>query len=367
MKVAILTQPLDSNYGGILQCYALQTVLERIGHEVYVLTKPRYGYSYFVVYPLFVFKRMVKRYLLGKNVEIFKPPHERQRENIDRFISQYIHQYKCKIFTEKLVDKFDAFVVGSDQVWRPVYSKPIEEAFFSFLGDSKKKRIAYAASFGVDNCDEFSTNQIVKCSLLLKKFDAISVREFSGINLCKNIFGVEAVQMLDPTLLLSAEDYKILINNTVTKPSKGNMLIYIIDKTYDKIALANTIASEKGLIPFWFDSPIEIKESVSLDEMAKMSVEQWLRCFLDVEFVFTDSFHGCVFSIIFKKQFLAYGNKERGLSRFYSLFKQFSLEDRLILSSCQYKRDLPMINYDNILEKLSILQNQSFLFLGKYI
>lgn len=367
MKVAILTQPLDGNYGGILQCYALQTVLERIGHEVCILTKPRYGYSYFVIYPFSVLKRIAKRYLLGKNVDIFKPPHEIRRKNIDRFIRQYIHQYKCKVFTEKLVDKFDAFVVGSDQVWRPAYSKPIEEAFFSFLGDSRIKRIAYAASFGVDNCDEFSTKQIIKCSILLKKFDAISVREFSGISLCENIFGVRAVQMLDPTLLLSAEDYKVLINNAITKPSKGNMLVYIIDKTDDKVMLVNTIASEKGLIPLWLDSPVEIKENVPLDEMVKMSVEQWLRCFLDVEYVFTDSFHGCIFSLIFKKQFLVYGNKERGLSRFNSLLRQFSLEDRLILSSSKYKKNLPMINYDNLLGKLSVLQNKSVLFLKKYL
>ena len=94
-----------------------------------------------------------------------------------------------------------------------------------------------------------------------------------------------------------------------------------------------------------------------------MPVEQWLRSFDDAEFVLTDSFHGCVFSIIFRKQFLAMGNKERGLSRFQSLLALFSLQDRLILSSDEYKSNLSSIDYDQIQARLQFLQAQSFSFL----
>lgn len=362
MRILIITLPLYINYGGILQCYALQTVLKRMGHCVKVLSKPQYGISYYWIYPLAVCKRLIKRYIFRKDVDILKAPHEVIRKNADRFIKQYIDKYNCKNWTAEITHKFDAVVVGSDQIWRPKYSQPIEFSFLSFLGDSKIKRISYAASFGVDRC-EYTEEQLKVCSFFLSKFDAVSVRETSGVDLCSIYLGVDAVQMIDPTLLLSADDYRELINNAETKSPKGNMLVYILDKTEEKIALVNKIAAEKGLRPFWLDSPDEQNEKLPLRERVKMSVEQWLRSFDEAEFVLTDSFHGSVFSIIFKKQFLAIGNEERGISRFLSIFKQLSLEERLILSSKEYEENLTKIDYDKLYDKLHFLQEQSILFL----
>ena len=116
MRIAIVTLPLHTNYGGILQCYALQTVLERMGHNVQVLTKPQYGRSYYIIYPLAVCKRLVKRFLLGKDVAIFKAPHQVVRQHTDRFIHKYIHQYKKRVWTSKIASRFDAIIVGSDGV-----------------------------------------------------------------------------------------------------------------------------------------------------------------------------------------------------------------------------------------------------------
>lgn len=362
MRILILTLPLYVNYGGILQCYALQTVLERMGHDVQVLSKPRYGSFYYIIYPLAVCKRLLKRFLLGKDVVIFKAPHQIVSQQTDRFIHKYIHQYIKREWTAKIASHFDAFVVGSDQVWRPAYSQPIEEAFLSFLGDSDIKRIAYAASFGVDNCDEYTPEQLKICSQLLQKFNAVSVREASGVLLCRKYFGVDAVQMLDPTLLLDADDYRVLIRNGKTKPSTGEMLVYILDKSEEKIAMVNRIAKEKGLTPFWVTNDEE-DFSLPLEERIKPPVEQWLRSFDDTEFVLTDSFHGCVFSIIFRKQFLAIGNKQRGLTRFHSLLELFSLQDRLILFPNEYKGNLSSIDYSQVQAQLHILQNQSISFL----
>ncbi|WP_299169665.1 polysaccharide pyruvyl transferase family protein [uncultured Bacteroides sp.] len=360
MKIAILTLPLHTNYGGILQCYALQTVLERMGHKVQVLTKPQYGRSYYLIYPMALFKRLFKRFVLGKKIAIFKAPYQIVRQHTDRFIQKYIHQYLRRKWTAKIASRFDVIVVGSDQVWRPLYFRPIEEAFLSFLSDVNIKRVAYAASFGVDYC-EYTEEQREICSSLLKKFSAVSVRETSGIKLCQEYFGIQAVQMLDPTLLLSTDDYRRVIKNNKTHPSQGNMLVYMLDWTKDKEDLVEHIAKEKGLNPFWIDGDVD-DENLPLEKRVKMPVEQWLRSFDDADFVLTDSFHGCVFSIIFSKQFLAMGNKERGLSRFYSLLSLFSLQDRLILSSDEYKENLQLIDYDELQSKLSILQNQSISF-----
>ncbi len=366
MKIAILTLPVYSNYGGILQCYALQTVLERMGHKVQVLKKPQYGYAYYVIYPLAVCKRLFKRFVLGKKISIFKAPHQIVRQHTNRFIHQYIHLYIKRAWTHKIASCFDAIVVGSDQIWRPAYSHPIEEAFLSFLEGYKIKRIAYAASFGIDNCREYTVDQLQKCSQLLKIFNAISVREVSGVELCKDYFGVKAVQMVDPTLLLSVEDYRVLIKKGKTHPSKGNMFVYILDRTDEKEIWVNEIAKETGLTPFWLTNEEE-NDSLLLEQRIKQPVEQWLRSFDDADFVLTDSFHGCVFSILFKKSFIVWGNDQRGITRFISLLQLFGLNSRLINSLEGFLLNkeelLKHINYSAINIELSIYKKQAISFL----
>lgn len=366
MKIVILTLPLNLNYGGILQCYALQTVLERMGHDVQVLTRPQYGRSYYIIYPLAVCKRLFKRFVLGKEISIFKAPYQIIRQHTDRFIHQYIHQYIQRKWTAQIASHFDAIVVGSDQVWRPMYYQPIEEAFLSFLGDADIKRIAYAASFGVDHC-EYAEEQRKNCSSLLKKFNAVSVRESSGVQLCRKYFDTQAIQVLDPTLLLSADDYRTLIKKRRTQPLKDSILVYMLDRSKEKEEFVERIAQEKGLTPFWMNNDLD-DENLPLENRIKQPLEQWLRNFDDAEFVLTDSFHGCVFSIIFRKQFLAIGNKERGLDRFNSLLDLFSIKDKLISSSLGNYDNITEINYADVEQKLNVyrlsamnyLKNMSF-------
>lgn len=372
MKIAILTLPLHTNYGGILQCYALQTVLEREGHDVKVLTKPLYSKLYYLIWALAIIKRILKRVFLGKNVSILYAQHQLERKiirkNTDRFVKTYIHSYPTNGWNKNLSKKFDAIVVGSDQVWRPAYVNP-EEYCLSFLKDAEIKRISYAASFGVDNVDEFTKEQLKNCANLLKKFDSISVREFTGVDICRDNFGVEAIQLIDPTLLLDAMYYIGLISEKDIQKPIGNMLVYILDKTEEKIALVNKIAKEKGLVPYWLDSADEIDRSRPLEYSTKMSVEKWLCCFKKADFVFTDSFHGCVFSIIFNKQFIVFGNEERGMSRFVSLLRTFDLNDRLVYSIEDYKNNkstlLSTIDYEKVNNILNKERIKSFDYFGK--
>lgn len=366
MKIAILTQPLQYNYGGILQCYALQTILERKGHNVKVLSKPQYSRSYYVIYPLAVCKRLIKRFLFGENVAIFKGPYQQIVQYIRPFIKHYIHFYYKREWTKKIASHFEAIVVGSDQVWRPAYSQPIEVSFLSFLEGAKIKRIAYAASFGLDNCNEYTSRQLEECSRLLKLFDMVSVREESGISLCRDYFGVEAVQMLDPTLLLDMNDYRVLIRKGNTQPSKGNMFVYILDRTEEKVNLVSQIAEKEGFTPFWVNNDEE-NISLPLEKRIKLPVEQWIRSFDDAEFVLTDSFHGCVFSILFRKNFIALGNSSRGLERFTSLLGSLGLLDRLLFSnySSRYNELLcSAIDYNQVEKTLRGLKKKSFDFIS---
>lgn len=365
MKIAIVTLPLRTNYGGILQCYALQTVLQRMGHEVYVLEKAQFGRLYPFIRIWNSCKCFLKWLLLREKGWGFKTPKKIISLRIDWFIYRHISRFYKRVWTLQSICHFDVFIVGSDQIWRPEYFFPIEDAFLAFTKDICSKRISYAASFGVEQCT-YSEEQLVTCSSLLKKFDAVSVREDSGVRICKESFGVEAVQMLDPTLLLDAEDYRSLISTSRTTPLKGNMLVYILDETEEKKKLVEKIANERDLIPYWLSN-----DACNVDkpwyENIKMSVEQWLRAFDDATFVFTDSFHGCVFSILFRKPFIAIGNQYRGIARFTSLLSLFSLNERLIFSYEDYESQKQFlredIDYTSVYEQLAKERNRSFIFL----
>lgn len=333
MKIGILTIPLHTNYGGILQVYALQTVLKRLGHEVIVIDKSPYKYLKTFRKPFAYTKRFVMKFMFKKDIRIRS---EEYHNEIYSVVSQYIQPFidnniqrveidDLKILKEK---DFDAIVVGSDQIWRPKYYPKVENAYLDFTEKWNIKRITYAASFGTDKW-EYSKKQTKRCGKLLKKFDAVSVREDSAIKLCNDYYDVNATQMLDPTMLLEVKDYIEIFEKSNVPKSKGTLLDYILDETDEIRSLIDKIAKRKGLIPFKVNSMVE-DVNAPLEERIQPPVDQWLRGFYDAEFVVTDSFHACVFSILFNKPFIVVGNMERGLARFESFLKMFELEDRMI-------------------------------------
>lgn len=346
MKIAILTQPLHTNYGGILQAYALQTFLQNYGHEVIVVNREYYwsGGNKLTIRNLFLrigsfIKTLIRVYLLHYDGYVvmnpFSPYYHSVRSEVDPlpFVKEYIRQSpeirtseKLKKYIQK--QKFDVYIVGSDQVWRPCYSPCITDFFLKQLpSNTNAKRIAYAASFGTDVW-EYSLEETEECAMLVKRFNAISVRECSGVKLCKEYLDVEAVHMLDPTFMLNVEDYIALIERSKVPKSSGDVFCYILDdNSYSDIIIS---AIEKdGLTPFY----------AGLDpNRYDMSVEQWLRGFYDAKLVITDSFHACVFSILFGKPFVVMRNIERGTARLDSLLGVFDMQDRAINSFEEFIR-----------------------------
>lgn len=339
MKIAILTQPLHNNYGGLLQAYALQKQLSDLGHDVLTVdfvseTKPRlWGIKG-------IASRFIKKFILNKPVERVLLINAKEK----RAISQHTDRFKSENIrtTQRVTElaefsyiknyNFDAYVVGSDQVWRPEYSPGMSAFFLDFLGDdSSIKRVAYAASFGLDHCGEFSPDELDKYGRLLQKFDAVGVREDSAVKLCKQYFGADACHVIDPTLLLDRDDYLHLVEQEKSNISNGNMMVYVLDRSPEKQSIVDYVAKAKGLMPY---TVMPERDGIY------PAVTQWLRGFMDAEYVVTDSFHGVVFSIIFNKPFLAIGNPGRGLARFTSLLNMFALEDRLISNINQLNDEL---------------------------
>lgn len=345
MKIGILSLVLHTNYGGILQSYALQTVLERMGHEVVVFDKDRSFHKTVFRQGLTFAIFLTFKYIFRKNVvyhNLCKLDRERRKreQNTQTFINKYIHRIIVKNIGEDLLGDIDAIVVGSDQVWRPKYFKSqwaigIEQAFLQFACSSQIKRIAYAPSFGTGDW-EYSEAETEKCKQLLQLFNAVSVRERSAMTLCeKKLCRSDVKLVLDPTLLLSKQDYIRLVEKSGIGKSHGNMLCYILDDSEEKQSLVRRIAKERNFTPFQTNSQIE-NPYASPKERIQPPVEQWIRGFMDADFILTDSFHACIFSIIFKKPFIVVGNKERGMARFESLLSMFSLEKNLVYDINEY-------------------------------
>ncbi len=371
MKIGILTLPLHTNYGGILQAYALQTVLERMGHEVVVLDKSPYHYLPLWKMPFSYPKRILEKYVLGKkSVKVFAEQWYNRTYPIisqytQTFIDTYIHRKEVNDLTKLDEKDFDALVVGSDQIWRVCYYSQIENAFLAFTeGWKYLKRIAYAPSFGTDVW-EYSQKQTEKCKLLLQKFDAVSVRESSGVELCAKNFGREAIHVLDPTLLLDRGDYERLIKQSKVQHHSNMLLQYILDEDKEKQELIEYIIKEKQLNIVRVNSKVE-DITAKLEERIQPYVEQWLCGFYDADFVVTDSFHACVFSIIFNKPFIVCGNKKRGSARFLSLLSSFNLLDRYITDGINLSEVLDKtIDWSEINKKKENLKSFSWSFLNQ--
>lgn len=368
MKIAILSHPLKYNYGGLLQSYALQNSIERLGHKCEVIQKiPTNPYPFYLM-PLSYAKRLYSKIVRKSNFPVFAErvfarEHPIVGQHTQRFIDEYIHTRAVKKVDEINENEYDGIVVGSDQVWREIYFRrfwnaPISYAFLSFTKGWNIKRLAYAASFGLDNLNEYKPSELAKCREGIKLFDRVSVRESAGIDLCRNYLGCDAVQSLDPTLLLDREDYAKLVRDAGVPQSSGNLLCYILDPTSYKSSCVNKIAKAKNLTPFNVIADSGNRK-LAPELRVHPPVESWLRGFMDAKFVVTDSFHACAFSIIFGVPFLAIGNAFRGMSRFTSLLDQFGLSNRLVSEGDLIDVNIADPDWAKVYEHLTALRAKS--------
>ncbi len=368
MKICIVTLPLHTNYGGILQAYALQTILERSGHRVELLNKPLHsGASPLSL--LYVTLKRVAEKCCGKKDELSMAWWRKMRvdakicRNTNRFITQYIHCRFVNRVEELSADDYDILVVGSDQVWRRIYPfwGTIEHAFLDFTEGWRVKRVAYAASFGKDDVSEYSEAERMRCATSLRRFDAVSVREDSGVEICAD-WGVNASCVLDPTLLLDRDDYLSLIDRASVKLHEGELFHYFLDIDVDKLHMVGAIAELFQWRAFKVNGEVE-SESTSIDDRIQPPVEEWLNAFRSARAVVTDSFHACVFSIIFDKPFLVCINEMRGINRLESLLAKFGLEDRMVTpSQWQEKAELLCVA-PGVGEKWNHFKEESLTFL----
>lgn len=341
MKIGILTHPLDYNYGCLLQAFALQKTIKSMGHEVVTIDRfsdPRV--AFFSQFKNWM-KRIAAHYIKGKNVRICWNPNltmDMKRtlfSQTQKFVDRNITNTGI-VFPSDLerIDKeylFDAYVVGSDQVWLPNFSL---NCFLDFVHRDNVKRIFYAASTGSTSFADIPSIAM-KCKNLSRKFSGISVREDSLLPVVKKALGREAIQVLDPTLLLDAKDY---LAACVEKEDDSPIIFtYILDKTYDKQVLVGKVQKELQLpiVAGSVEKNYERGKNMDINKCIYPSVDHWILNMARAKFVVTDSFHGTCMAITFRKPFVVVGNKARGLNRFLSLLSLFNLENRMITDSTQ--------------------------------
>jgi hypothetical protein len=359
MKIALLNLPLDNNYGGNLQRYALIKVLQKMGHEVeHINLKFHYTlpwYKWWYSYP----KRIIYKYVFGrKNTCIFieKMKNNEMKEKMLltlNFYNKYIPHTPCctniRQVKKYTANKYDAYVVGSDQVWRKGSATQIglKNYLLNFTKNEDVGRYAYAVSFGVSG-NLLNKKEIVSLASDYSLFNAVSVREQSGLTLLKEYGWNLPIPCLclDPTFLLSQKDYIDLIEeNEVKNLTSNRIFTYILDES----------EKTKSVIACYREKYKTNIVEVSLHDTSTVSIFQWLNNIRLAKFVITDSYHGCVFSIIFNRPFIFLGNESRGNSRIESLFEMLGINSK----------ETEFIDYEKVNVKIERLKNISINFLSK--
>lgn len=321
MKIAVISSyawiKQANNYGALLQYYALQKYLSERGHDVYWIR--------------FEGKTNIKRFFkdiirlsLHNNLKCFISS-IRCHNSFMEFTKRNLNLSQEKYRTFEDIDQnpplADIYITGSDQVW----GGTSKENYLCFVKDNAKK-VAYAASFGKAS---ISDEQLEVVQPWIKDFKAVSVREDTGVEICKQI-GVNAIHLLDPTLLLDAIEYP----TSKEKINNNYIFGYFLNvNTLDSIRWdhINSFSIKQGLE--LKISAVQGSEYIFPEKyVVYLSPQEWLTNYRDAKYVVTNTFHGTVFCIIFHKKFVVI--PQTGLSslqntRLLSLLHMLKLEDRV--------------------------------------
>lgn len=355
MKIGLVSY-FSRNYGALLQGYALQEILKEFGHEVIAINRGWMEYGNLVWNFNYSFSDRIKKALVNFPFDDFV----RNEINMSMPIAS-LDDLK-RISTE-----LDVIISGSDQIWNADTILYMDYYFFLDWVNGNTRKLSYAASFGRDTF-EVSREKKQMVRKLLGEYEALSVRESSGVDICQNEFGLFATQHLDPTLLLTKAKYLSLLRPG-GQSKHPYFCTYVLDSSMEVEKLIAEVIQKSNLERIDnFAQPTRFLNQLKHKKERMPTVYQWLSNIANSKFVVTDSFHGTVFSIIFHKSFVCVNNKERGSARFESLLKSVGLEERLVdLQNDSSEKITKLLNQDidyvEVDKKLEALRNDSLEFL----
>lgn len=325
-RVNLLTIHFGNSYGAVMQTYATCKLLEEAGHTVTVinLTTPRRKID--ILSPQYI-KSAIRYYTFNKFKKQFFSPMTHEGYSIN----------ECRI------PDADYTVVGSDQVWnRDITGRFGKTFFLDFVNDSQK-RVSLSSSFGksIWNEDEAYTKEVKR---ELEKFTALSVREHTAVDILHDTFGLEAVQLLDPSLGYGKFEHLIL-NDTPTE----QIFPFLLNTSNEAKKRAELIAKETATPIF---------KHTSYTATFSNSPRHWLTNIHNAKYVITDSFHGLALSIIYHKHFFVFCADPKKFTRLQSLLQLIGHEKRFITSEEdfmkrkeQLMRPIDYTSVDAILKK----------------
>ncbi len=329
MKVGILTFPNSVSYGACLQMIALQNTVRRMGHEVEIINY----HNAFMKAEKHTdkgrnpFKRSLKR-----RVRLLL--HRRLYTRFRRFEQQQVTRYPARSFSDKqklieLGRRYDAVICGSDQVWSPYITDTDISYFLDFCGDTTK-RVAYAPSFGVEHFPDGFEEQIAP---ELRRFHALSAREQSGKELVERLTGRETAIVTDPTWLVDAADWAAMAQPHPA--AEGDYVLYfVVNQSPELLRRCRAFAKRHGLrvVVVGGNSFLAAKnKDATLSYAVDVGPEQWLYLVQNAQHVFTNSFHGTAFSVLFERDLYVEVPSHNG-SRLRQVLEGFGMEHREVRS-----------------------------------
>ena len=359
IKIGIFSLPLNWNYGGILQQYALSEYIKKKNFKPIIFSR-RASRKSFLILLIVNLKWKIIMILEKLNCFNFLPlvaTESFKKKFLDNKTKDFFDSKKITAFVKK--NKIKHFIVGSDQIWNVEATPSIHDSFLGFVDKDKNNVLAsYAPSFAHDDW-KYSIKQTIDSKMLLKNFSFISVRENAGVELISKHFKMNSIRVLDPTFLLDVNDYHKLLENENSNNDKRKKTIfsYIFENAAERIKIIEKDAKKNNLEAISFCGLNNIPNLIK-NNRRNYSVESWLNSLKNSSLVVTDSFHGMVFAIIFKKNFYVLLNQKNGTSRINSLLKDLDLESRIIDNLDLIQYNINNIDWNSVeirLEKLKVI------------
>jgi hypothetical protein len=338
MKIGTLTFHTAHNYGAVLQAYALVHYMQGLGHQAEVIDyKPDFNAKRFAPKPLSHYLNIRELYSI-----FFHNSYQRLcPDAFEDFYRDYLPLSKTSYTKEELdqsEDLYDCIVTGSDQVWNLACTAGDDAYFLPFVKDERKK-CSYAASLGV-----MQIKEDLRASMrdYLQSFRGLSVREHEGVDIVRNLTGKEAIQVVDPTLLLDKEKW-IKIADTSLCIKEKYLLLYLMSEDPEILKFASRYAHKYGLKVIYISK--RLFDRVKAEHIRCATPNQWLGLFLNANTIVTNSFHGAAFGVNFNKNvFIKYIPRSIANSRLKSIVSDYHLKSHLLTKENIQNNEFPAID-----------------------
>ncbi len=370
-KVGIITFHASHNCGSMMQAYALQKILKKMNIDNEIIDFQSFGQKdmYAVIHTKKEWKSLVKNILTlpyRKKLKLQWESYEQYKNKIFELSDKHYSTTSELTETNNL---YSTFISGADQIWNITIRDYDDAYFLSFVTDNRKKN-SYAPSFGAKRIEEYADNK-QKYINFLNSYNNLSIRENNGKQWIKELTGRNAKLVLDPTLLLEEDDYSEAMEDIAID---GNYIFYYSPKYNKKIdELVKRIAKKYNKkVIVWNATEYYVKQERKNGFILPEKINPGVYLYLikHADLIITTSFHGSIFSTIFRKKFwtIKNGDMYKNDDRVITLLKQIGFEDKLIDLEFDNNKDyFEEINYTNFERKLDELKNESINYLKKCV